>query len=292
MLNDPQAAQYALLVMYAEDMYDALPDKTVLAPPIDARVSANWTIVGFITAVDAMADAQALGLGTRFYYGFLAYSKADHTQYVAVIRGTANPMEWIEDGEFIPKPAPTPLVGTVENGFFSIHESMWYTPIGQPAVEVLPGIALTVGNNHLTVLGHSLGSALATYLALGLTVSVPVQNPLSVCLFASPHAGDTTFVKFFDQQVPNYKVYNYSRDVVPRAPFSLGYSALPKALTFTPQDANATIENSFAGNHHCVCYAAMIDYTAATWSAMPAIDQGCAACILGPNPLPVPAAAP
>lgn len=285
MLNDPQAAQYALLVMYAEDMYDALSDKTKLIPTIDQRVSADWTIVGFITAEDALADAQVIGIGTRFYYGFLAYSNTDNTKYVAVIRGTANPMEWIEDGEFPPRPAPATMMGTVEDGFFSIYESMLYAPIGSAAgLPVVTGIATTVGNNQLTVLGHSLGSTLATYLALGLTVSGQLKNPLSACMFASPHAGDVKFVNFFDQKVANYKVYNYSRDIVPRVPFLFGYSALPKVQVFTPQDANATIENTFGGNHHAVCYAAMIDYGAANWKNMPQIDQDCAACILGPNP--------
>lgn len=288
MLNDPQAAQYALLIMYAEDMYDALSDgsgkKNNLTPPIDPRVSANWTVVGFITAVDALADAQAIGLGTRFYYGFLAYSNTDNTKYVAVIRGTANASEWIEDVEFIPKPAPANMAGTVEDGFFSIYDSMLYAPIGSAAGQpIVAGIATAVGGNQLTVLGHSLGSALATYLTLDLMVSGQLQNPSSACMFASPHTGDNTFVQFFDQKVASYKVYNYSSDIVPRVPFMFGYAALPKALEFQPQDANAIIQNTLGGNHHAVCYAAMINYGAANWKNMPQIDQDCAACILGPN---------
>lgn len=286
-LNDPQSAQYALLVMYAEDMYDDLAphNKVNQAPPIDPRVSANWNVVGFITAVDALADAQAIGLGTRFYYGFLACSKADNTQFVAVVRGTANPSEWIEDIEFIPKPAPANMAGMVENGFFSIYQSMKYTPAGSTAQQpVVDGIAAAVGANSLTVLGHSLGSALATYLTLDLAVSGKFQNPVSACLFASPHPADTAFAQFFDQKVSTYKVFNYSRDIVPRVPFALGYSALTKALEFAPEDANAVIECTLGGNHHAICYAAMIDYTAADWSSVPPVDKDCAACIKGPNP--------
>jgi len=251
MLNDPQAAQYALLVMYAEDMYDALTDKTIVAPPIDPRINANWTVVGFITATDALADAQSLGLGTRFYYGFLACSNADNGQYVAVIRGTANASEWIEDVEFVPMPAPATMAGTVENGFFSIYSSMRYAPLGAAGDQpVVPGIAAAVGASRLTVLGHSLGSALATYLALDLTVSNNLQMPLSACMFASPHTGDAAFVQLFDQKVASYRVYNYSRDIVPKVPFMFDYSPLPKADEFDPQDAHAVIQNTLAGNHH------------------------------------------
>jgi hypothetical protein len=62
------------------------------------------------------------------------------------------------------------------------------------------------------------------------------------------------------------------------------YSALAKALTFPPQDANAKIQNALAGNHHVVGYAAMIDCEAADWGNMPSQDQSCAQSIRGPNP--------
>jgi triacylglycerol lipase len=286
-LNDPQAAKYALLVMYAEDMYDALPDnnRSILTPPIDPRIQADWTIVGFISAVDALADAQRIGKGTRFFYGFLARSNVDDTQYVAAIRGTENPSEWIEDVEFLPQPAPSNMTGTVENGFFSISATMQYAPIGGVGQPAVAGIAAAVGGNKLTVLGHSLGSALATYLTVDLAISTPLKNDLSACLFASPHTGDGPFAQFFDENVSTYKVYNYGRDVVPSLPLLLGYSALPKVSEFQPVDAQAKIRNTVPGNHHAVCYAAMLDYNAAEdWTNMPAIDQDCASCILGPNP--------
>ena len=66
-LTDPQAAQQALLVMYAEDMYDVLTDKGNLTPPVDSRVAAGWNVIGFITAVDAVLDTQQLGAGQRCY---------------------------------------------------------------------------------------------------------------------------------------------------------------------------------------------------------------------------------
>jgi triacylglycerol lipase len=286
-LNDPQAAQYALLVMCAEDMYDDLADhnKANQAPPIDPRVSADWTVVGFITAVDALADAQALGLGTRFYYGFLACSNADQTKYAAVIRGTANPSEWIEDIEFVPQPAPARMAGKVENGFFSIYATMNYTPVGSTTLmPVIDGIAAAVGANQLTVLGHSLGSALATYLALDLAISGKLQNPLSACMFASPRAGDAIFAGYVDTKVGNYKVYNYALDIVPKVPLFFDYSALPKATAFEAADAQAVIQHTLGGNHHAICYAAMIDYTIADWTNVPTVDKECAACIEGPNP--------
>lgn len=286
-IRDPDAAQQALLVMYAEDMYDrlAMRHKNTLAPPVDARLSANWKLVGYITAVDALADAQRIGLGTRFFYGYLARSKSDDSQFVAVLRGTANPSEWVEDIEFIPIPAPGNTPGMVENGFYSIYGSMRYTPVGSTDLKpVVDGLSTAVGSQQLAVLGHSLGSALATYLSLDLALSNAFQGSLSAGMIASPHTGDDEYTRFFDQKVASYKVYNYSRDLVPRLPILFGYSPLPRAVEFAPDDAEAVIKNTLAGNHHAICYAAMLDYQAANWTAVPKIDKACAACILGPNP--------
>lgn len=273
--------------MCAEDMYDQLADKRNQAPPVDSRVTAGWNVVGFISAVDALADAQALGLGTRFYYGFLACSKTDSTEYIAVIRGTANMAEWIEDAEFAPVPAPARMKGRVENGFFSIYASMKYTPVGGTTLmPVVDGIAAAVGRNRVTVLGHSLGSTLATYLSLDLALAAPqFAGILRAVMFASPHPGDDVFAAFFDSKVADYQVINYSRDLVPHVPLFFDYSALGQAFVFSPDETQAIIQDTPKGNHHAICYAAMLFYQAADWKNVPAVDKDCAACIEGPNPL-------
>src|SRR5579863_6032182 len=118
-IPDRQAAQSALLALYAEDMYECLPPgaKSTLTPPLDPRIAADgFTVVGFISGVDALLDTQFAGMGQRLFYGFLAYSNADKTQFVAVIRGTNNAVEWLEDAQFLPMPAKPPgTPGMVEN---------------------------------------------------------------------------------------------------------------------------------------------------------------------------------
>jgi hypothetical protein len=252
-------------------------------------VAAGWNVIGFISAVDAVLDTQQLGAGQRCYYGFLACSKDDPTEYIAVIRGTPNTTEWIEDAEFLPVSAPVRMAGWVENGFFSIYESMEYTPVGGTAsMPVIDGIAATVGRNRVTVLGHSLGGALAAYLTLDLALAtLQFAGTLCAVMFASPHPGDSAFARFFDANVADYMVYNYSRDTAPHVPavipFLVNYAALPLTFVFQPQDADAVIQNTPGGNHHAICYAAMLDYQAADWTNMPAVDKECAACIEGPN---------
>jgi hypothetical protein len=59
-----------------------------------------------------------------------------------------------------------------------------------------------------------------------------------------------------------------------------------------PKDAQADIKynpllpldpHNVACQHHTVCYAAMLDFHAADWKALPPIDQGCVACIGRPQ---------
>ncbi len=286
MLHNPQAAQQALLLMYAEDMYAALArdQHSCLNPPIDVRVSSEWNVTGYLTAVDALLDTQSLGGGTRSYYGFLASSHADPSRYVAVIRGTASVGEWLEDLEFLPMDAPQNMAGMVESGFYSIYDSLRYTPVGGTALQpVVDGLAAAVGAGRMTVLGHSLGSALGTYLTLDLAVSGKLSQPPAACLFASPHPGDYKFASFFDQKVKSYQVYNYARDLVPKVPPMFGYSPLLQATEFKPAEAGAIIKNSLIGNHHAICYAAMLDYGAADWKNVLPIDKTPAAYIQGPN---------
>jgi len=289
MLNDPQSAQYALLALCAEDMYSALPanNKGNLTPPVDPRVAANWTVVGFISGRDALLDTQSVGIGVPLFYGFLAYRNTINTQYVAVIRGTDNGIEWIEDVEFLPVDAGAPIPGKVENGFYSIYLSMSYTPLAQGGTgqPVAAGIAAAVGQNQLTIVGHSLGSALATYLTLDLATKTPLKANLSACMIASPHAGNAVYGQYFAQNVATYKVYNYSHDVVPKVPLFFDYQPLPGAMEFAPQDAQATIRHTLGCNHHAACYAAMLDYNVADWSQFPGIGvkdaDGNAPCLVG-----------
>ena len=272
----------ALLAMYAEDMYKipVLGDNN-LTPPVDPRVSATWNVVGYITGKDAIMDTQSMGLGPVVYYGFLAASKTNAAEFVAAIRGTENFIEWIVDAEFLP--VHHALKGRAEGGFYSVYRSMEYIDGTGAVTDVDEGIATAIGQGSLTVVGHSLGSALATYLTIDLAVSQQMGARVSACMFASPRPGDTEFANYFDQQVASYTLYNYALDVVPTVPGLFGYTSLPRAKQIAPDNAQSTIENTVPCNHHAVCYAAMLDRSASDWTTMLTVDQQCASCIEGPN---------
>jgi pimeloyl-ACP methyl ester carboxylesterase len=209
---------------------------------------------------------------------------------VAVIRGTDGFVEWIEDAEFLPVgyspqiglPAGLPTM-FVEQGFWSLYESMkLIDPAGAPLGDLAPAIATKAGAaGAMTVIGHSLGSALATYLAIDLARG-PLGQRVSACLFASPRVGDQAFVEFFDQTISNYRLFNYVLDIVPRVPLGLGYAPLPRRTVIQPATAEASVRIGIECNHHVICYCAMLDYegTIKATVPVPAGEEGSAACIL------------
>lgn len=260
------AVGFGLLAMYAEDMYT----DGALNPPADPRVAAaGWDIVAYLTANDVLIPAPgateqrlAIDLSKRVFYGFLAKSQTDPTSFVVVLRGTDGLVEWLIDAEFLLVRHPTYPTTQVEQGFWGIYQTLSFveTMTGTTHAVAADGIATIVGTGSVTVIGHSLGSALATYLTLD--VAVKPGPRVTACLFASPRTGNAAWAAFFDTKVTSYQLYNYILDVVTHVP-TLGYTTLSKTTVLEPKTANAHIRLDVFCNHHVICYCAMIDYAAA-----------------------------
>jgi triacylglycerol lipase len=279
-MTDTQAAELALLVLYAMDAY--LADRESLAPPPDPRLAGRWKVLGYLTAGDALLRrGQTMAFGEDVCYGYVAQQIENPGVYVAAIRGTDGILEWIEDAEFIS--VPHPVAGRVESGFWEIYESLTYRGVGAAAgVKAAQGLAATVGAaGQLIVLGHSLGSPLATYLTFDLAPALGAR--VQACLFASPRPGNAEFVKAFDAAVATYHLWNYELDVVPRVPLGPDYTDLPKAHWIGIEAAQARIAFTLAAHHHILCYAAMLDYALLNWTQVPLCDRLYAQCIKGPT---------
>ena len=280
------AVSFGLLAMYAEDMYT----EGALNPTADTRIAAaGWDVVAYLTANDVLipdprAVNQRLSIdrSKRVFYGFLAKSKTDPTSFVVALRGTDGLVEWLIDAKFLLVTHPVYADTQVEQGFWSVYQTM---SLADPATgttthaSAAEGIAVTVGVGTVTITGHSLGSALATYLTLD--VAVGLGDRATACLFASPRTGDAAWVELFDSKVPNYQVYNYILDLVTHVP-SLGYATLSKATVLEPSTAQADIRLDIFCNHHVICYSAMIDYAAAVAAPTVPGDAKCTLCISPP----------
>ena len=279
-------AKLGLLVMYTFDMYDK--HKGTLTPPVDARLAADWNVTGYLTGNDAILRQAGGKLvpGGEVCYGLVAASKADPKQHIVVIRGTDGIVEWIEDATFAP--TAHPVAGRVEQGFWGIYMSMKIQPVEGAEQSLLPGIqALTAGASSVTVVGHSLGSSLATYLAFDLADPKVLGARTSALLFASPHPGNDAFCNAFDARLKSaagqsqYRLYNYFLDAVPRVPFGPDYAHLPGVTDLRPSDANARIRFDLGCNHHVGDYCAMLDYELTMPIINADVGNCCENCIKG-----------
>jgi triacylglycerol lipase len=285
-IADQQAVGFGFLAMFAEDMYTTAIGS--LNPPADARIAkSGWTVVAYLTAQDALfpdenAASRRIGLDTskRVFFGFVAQNKDEPTAYAAVVRGTEGIVEWAIDGEFLLIPHPRHPGVRVEQGFWNIYQTM---SLADPATgatthqDAAEGIAQIVGSGTVTVAGHSLGSALATYLADDLAERLGAK--VSACLFASPRTGDQAWANLVATTVRQYQLFNYILDIVTHVP-DIGYATLPNATVIQPANAQAGIRLDVFCNHHVICYCAMIGY--AILPPVIAADAKSKACIAPP----------
>jgi triacylglycerol lipase len=296
-ISDKEAVKFGLLTMYAEDMYT---DGTKI-PAVDSRIKeAGWEAVAYLTARDAIlpkrssllpGQKQLLELGAVVFYGFLARNSADPDTYAVAIRGTSGLAEWIIDAEFLPISNPREPGTMVEKGFWNIYESMNLINLDGSIINDVAarGIAEKVGAGRVTVAGHSLGSALATYLSLE---TAKLLGPrLSACMFASPRTGDAAWAALYDSTVSDYRLFNYVLDVVPYVPFDLPpdiqYSTLGKVTIIQPSTAQADIRLDIGCDHHVICYCAMLDYDYTSRTHLLLKDQPLWACVTGPHQMSV-----
>jgi hypothetical protein len=258
-MSNPGDARLALLALAAEAMYT---DPDVLEPPADPYLAASgWQLRRYIAAADTVLGAAA----PHVYYGFVAERTDAAGQYAVVVRGTERFVEWVIDAEFTL--VKHPRAGEVEDGFWGVYTSMALvgSTSSMPLVNDLAEFA-TAGSQ-VTVVGHSLGAALATYLAFDLATHFP-RAKVSARIFASPRPGDEAFTQAVDAAIPDCRAYAYDRDLVPKVPFSFGYAHLGSLVALP---ADPAIRDTPLANHHAANYAWLIDHpTGAPVALLPA----------------------
>jgi len=286
--TDAAAARLGLLAKYAEDMYVA-GDPLALrqAPPVARQqptIAAGWQPAAYIAGSDAIFPVgtanRQFTTGDTVFYGYLAHSVADPTSWAVVIRGTEGLVEWIIDGKFVPVPNPDHPGAFVEDGFWHLYASMSLRDFGGAVLDpnAAAGVAARVGSGSVVVVGHSLGSALATYFSQALAEKY-LPGQVSACLFASPRTGDAAWTAIYDKTVSDYVVVNYVLDLVPHLPPRPIYQTLPKVRLLDPATAKTAIKVDILCDHHVICHCAMLD----AGCPMSAADRQCAeytACVL------------
>jgi hypothetical protein len=311
-------AWYAQFAMYAEDMYvnDASDPKG------DSRFDDEWQFVDWLrttVAANILGDIEHLlfGANETTYFGALLRNRADSNQYLVTIRGTESGPEWIQN--FVAAPdllhnaklaLASALIrksgkarqhrsgGLVPDGFYGIYDALTLggANVAAPAkaasglvakISALQAVGgSTLSDAVVTIVGHSLGAAVSTYLAYDLAQPVTFGK-VHAYLFASPHPGDAVYAQHFSATGVNCVSVVYDKDLVPKVPPL--YVPLKETVTIlAPGSPNSganqilsptAIEDSPGGNHHAICYAAMLDPAVARAIVCYTLDQDCVSCI-------------
>ena len=180
----------------------------------------NYQVVQVLYCNDLATDINAVKAVVPF--GFIAQSPPPAaTDFVVAVRGTESIWEWMQDARFLMVECPFATgAGKTEDGFSDVYMTMNINPGGGPrAVDALRALLAPVPNATLNITGHSLGSALATLLALDVVENNAFAAP-SVITLASPMVGDPQFARTYNAEVPDtWRIANWI-DAVPRLPAS------------------------------------------------------------------------
>jgi triacylglycerol lipase len=179
------------------------------------RVSASAGDVGRMAragdAREARPEARALAAAVAHpdLFGFIVREVATGA-VIASIRGTLVPEEWLRNFTAIPADYSfLPHFGTVHLGFRLVYDSV--------RASLEHGLAAVSRDTRVTVLGHSLGGAMATLAAPDIKRNLNQDN-VDVCTFGGPRVGKPDFRGKFNGEIARcYRITNQF-DIVPHVP--------------------------------------------------------------------------
>ncbi len=276
---DPTAAVfYGQFIEAAYDMFDA--DQNNPTPQPSSNFPSGYQLAAWVQMKDFI-----IGSGDPTFYGFIAQKMTELHQFVLAIRGTSNGIEWWDDlNAAILTPFKASGFGSVGAGFARIYDTLEIVvppANAAAAASAAPRSLRSVGgfsqqvaalvNRSATaaarteisppppaiaVAGHSLGAALATLYVADNARTTQIANP-SLCTFASPRVGDTTFVaKFNGLNLTSWRIVNMP-DVVPNLPPQfLGFSHVDGLQNF---NSLGKAKSSLYCWHSLATYLSLID---------------------------------
>jgi len=185
----------------------------------DVIPGTKYTVLKTIYANDLATDVSPLC--TDYITIGIVAASTDLSSIVIAIRGTDNIWEWVQDFKFMPRTFPrVDGAGLTDDGFTDMYLSFSFATAAS-ATFIADLETLIPANSKVTISGHSLGSSLATLLALDMAANTRI--PVTLYTLASPRVGDMSFEKLFNQVVPDaYRISN-RLDIVPKTPPPLLY---------------------------------------------------------------------
>jgi len=277
-LDKQKAFFYGQFVQAAYSMYKNPRSEDPLRPE-PANIPPTYELGAWIHMSDFIFDV----VEPKFY-GIVAHSVDDPDSRIIAIRGTESALEWIDDIAAVPVPfRQVPSAGRVAQGFDKIYSTMKVVkrPLPRPAEgaageiaaeafsgsfadqleqlavsrEAERGVARrTRSQRPTTVVGHSLGAALATLFVMENDLKGKF-DVVSLCTFASPRVGNLEFVHLFNKlPINSWRIVNTS-DVVPKLP-----PHLPIVLDYAHVDIEYRFNSSEFAKNSLLCWHTLETY--------------------------------
>jgi predicted lipase len=163
-------------------------------------------------------------------------------------------------------PFPFCSAGQTEQGFTGFYSTLHTGPDNtQPrALDALRAVLADTSITSLRITGHSLGSAVATLLAMDVAGNA-VFTP-RVYTFASPRVGDKVFAGTYDGLIPDSWRIDNLHDIVPLLP--------PLLAGYAHVDAQWPINSDDKARHNIVCWHALATYLHTLDPSVP-LDAAC-----------------
>lgn len=231
-----------------------------------AEQGGTWEIVGTVTGEDEMDLFGHLPVvqPRRVLFGVLAVETAHPERRVLVVRGTITPLEWGKDLEMALDATEWGDKVFAHHGFLSLYRSLRYQPKDGPADPrpAWQAIAEATQGQPLTIVGHSLGAALATFMTLDVASR---RDKVDGRFLASPRPGNDELANAVARRVGDYLVFNNELDLVPRLPpLAASYRPLRNVELLAPANAVLRIDEDRLCHHQSIVYAALLNPTIMT----------------------------
>ncbi|EIM81619.1 alpha/beta-hydrolase [Stereum hirsutum FP-91666 SS1] len=186
----------------------------------DPSVITGWTCGEACTALPGFEPTLTGGDGDAVQFYFVGYWPSESTVVVAH-QGT-DPTQFESDLTDVNFSLDTldstlfPGVSSdveVHNGFAAEH--------AKTAATILTEVKSLMSEHSatkVTLVGHSLGGALAELDALFLSLNLPTGTTIKGVTYGTPRVGNPAFVTFFDSKVSDFTRVNNELDLIPTLP--------------------------------------------------------------------------
>eukprot|EP00756_Hemistasia_phaeocysticola_P029983 Hpha_TRINITY_DN16266_c3_g5::TRINITY_DN16266_c3_g5_i1::g.11645::m.11645 len=235
----------------------------------------NWNCK-FCTQLDSKYTVTAYASNqSQHSAAFVAYTTSPEKRIVISFRGTdgADIKNWIENVNFVPTPIPW-----LDNPNYQAHEGFVgiYVSLRPHVQQGLKDAQAACPDCNVSVVGHSLGGAVAVLAASDLVVTNKIVP--QVFTFGAPRSGNGEYHDWYRANVHDvvgsYRAV-HKHDIVPHVPTNtMGFLHMPREIWQT-NDTNYEMCDNTGEDHLCSWGVGVTDYSINDHFRYFDIDEGC-----------------